>query len=618
MLNFLSKYPQYCLGGAAVLLFLSYLFTMAPGVIHLDSGELAAVASSLGIAHPTGYPLFTMSGFVVTKLFFFLSPVAALNLFSAILTAISAYFVLRIIFYVLPGNGKSEYVVPVTIAAGFALGFSKTFWFQSTSVEVYSMHIMLVAATLWRFLIAVDTTVIDKNNVFKQAFSFNWLVFSVLLAFCFSNHLTSVLLLPAIVLMYFRKYKFNKESFLFGFLLVIPFLIVLVAVYSYLPLRAAQNPSINWGNPTDWERIKRHIMGWQYQSWIFSSTESASKQLKYFITGFPAEFTYWGVFFMIGGVISMYRYAQKYFYFMLTLFITCVLYSINYDIVDIDAYFLLAYMVAGIFIAFAFYAIMQWKPKFGAIVLVLFPLVSIAVNYAKVNQRSNVQFEQYTRAMLTSLPQNAVIIGYGWDFYISPSYYLQFVENVRPDIAIIDKELLRRSWYFNQLKTTYPEVYAKISADAEVFIPELLKFERNEAFDPNVLEKQYRRIIYNLVAANWNERPVFFGIEMVGNELNRKEIDMPQGYVLSPDVFLYRISPENKYYPASASDFVIDYKDKKDYYNESLKRFVSGVCIDRAMYELQYNYPDKARFYRNKALKANSKIALPPALESLN
>src|SRR3989339_1576848 len=45
-----------------------YLFTIAPSVVQIDSGELAAVQTTMGIAHPTGYPIFTLTGYLFLKL----------------------------------------------------------------------------------------------------------------------------------------------------------------------------------------------------------------------------------------------------------------------------------------------------------------------------------------------------------------------------------------------------------------------------------------------------------------------------------------------------------------------------------------------------------------------
>ena len=44
----------------ALACFSVYLTTMCRTVSFIDAGELAAVASLLGIAHPTGYPFFTI------------------------------------------------------------------------------------------------------------------------------------------------------------------------------------------------------------------------------------------------------------------------------------------------------------------------------------------------------------------------------------------------------------------------------------------------------------------------------------------------------------------------------------------------------------------------------
>ena len=53
---------------AGLITFIVYCFTLAPSVVHIDSGELAAVQATLGIAHPTGYPIFTIIGHAFLRL----------------------------------------------------------------------------------------------------------------------------------------------------------------------------------------------------------------------------------------------------------------------------------------------------------------------------------------------------------------------------------------------------------------------------------------------------------------------------------------------------------------------------------------------------------------------
>ena len=60
--------PSYASLSVALIAFVVYVQTMAPAVGFIDDGELATVCYTLGIAHPTGYPLFTLIGWVFSHL----------------------------------------------------------------------------------------------------------------------------------------------------------------------------------------------------------------------------------------------------------------------------------------------------------------------------------------------------------------------------------------------------------------------------------------------------------------------------------------------------------------------------------------------------------------------
>ena len=68
----------------AVFAFIIYLLTLAPSVVQIDSGELAAVQATLGIAHPTGYPLFTVLGYIFSLIPLPLTTIFQLNILAAI------------------------------------------------------------------------------------------------------------------------------------------------------------------------------------------------------------------------------------------------------------------------------------------------------------------------------------------------------------------------------------------------------------------------------------------------------------------------------------------------------------------------------------------------------
>src|SRR5207249_2922963 len=102
----------------------------------------------------------------------------------------------------------------------------------------------------------------------------------------------------------------------------------------------AKGALLNWGNPVTLERFLWHLSGKQFRVWIFSSTEAAGRQLKYFVSSLPHEFAYIGLVLASVGVIALLHMNRKLAIGVLLMFISCVFYSINYDIHDIDSYFL--------------------------------------------------------------------------------------------------------------------------------------------------------------------------------------------------------------------------------------------------------------------------------------
>src|SRR5438046_4334192 len=71
-----------------------YAWALAPSIAWgnggADSGELAVAAYHLGVAHPTGYPLYVLAGFFFTHLFIGTDPAWRLNLLSALSAAAAA------------------------------------------------------------------------------------------------------------------------------------------------------------------------------------------------------------------------------------------------------------------------------------------------------------------------------------------------------------------------------------------------------------------------------------------------------------------------------------------------------------------------------------------------
>ncbi|MEJ2495676.1 MAG: DUF2723 domain-containing protein, partial [Ignavibacteriaceae bacterium] len=80
-MEFIKKY-YFVITGFVV--FIIYLFTLAPSVVQIDSGELATVQATLGIAHPTGYPLYTIVGYLFSLIPLPFTKIYQLNLLAAL------------------------------------------------------------------------------------------------------------------------------------------------------------------------------------------------------------------------------------------------------------------------------------------------------------------------------------------------------------------------------------------------------------------------------------------------------------------------------------------------------------------------------------------------------
>jgi len=643
----LAKKYFYLITGFFV--FIIYLFTLAPSVVQIDSGELAAVQATLGIAHPTGYPLFTVIGYFFSLIPLPFTKIYQLNLLAAMLCSAgiavfvyTAKLLLDNLNLLSPAKVKIEkkkkdkkksknvdkkkdraetvltetvkYII--AIAAGLILAFSETYWIQSTSVEVYSLHIFLMNIII---LYAVKAFLhvekeSDKNNL-KY-----WLIFSAFLALGFTNHMTTLLIIPGVAYLYFSKNKFTKTGFKNILIMLSVFFTILILVYSYLPVRAAQSPILNWGNPTDFEKLLRHITGKQYQVWLFASSAAAKKQLVHFVETLPGQFSI-SLLISLAGLLISFFYARKIFVVLVIMFLFTVFYSINYDIHDIDTYFLLAYISLAYF---AVFGLLKLFKEYGKKKIILplgittaFIVIQFVMNVNKADQSGIYTYEDYTRTILNSVSQESVIFSYQWDYFISASYYFSYVENYRQDVAVVDKELLRRSWYFDQLNRNYPFLFEELEDVVTKFRAALLPFERSENFNAKLLESLYRRLMTGLIETNIDERDYYVAPELLQGEMQRGEFNLPTGYRLVPDNLLFKVVKGDEYVPASDPDFEIRFSNKKNYYLERIEYFTGFMLLNRVNYELQYGKVERAKVYLQKLKKILPDYNIPISLKSL-
>ncbi len=624
-MDFIKKYLA---GITAIAVFIVYVFTLAPSVIQIDAGELAAVQFTLGVAHPTGYPLFTLLGYLLLKIPLPFSTIYQANLIASVWCALAVFLFIKSslllmnIGIAVQETSKStkrykvinnvylnpkEHLPFAAAISGIFIAFNKTYWDQSVAVEVYSLQVFL-------FMLIIFTTLkAYSSNSVKNT---KWIWVALAYALGFSNHMTTLLAIPFTAVLFFQKEKFSKSSFVkIGFMAIV-FFPVLILFYSYLPLKASGNPTINWGNANSFENFFRHITGRQYSVWLFSSVEAAKKHLADFVTNFAVEFAFIGLIIGIVGLFELFKMSKKIFIAVLTTFLFGVLYSINYDIVDLASYFLLSNIMFAFFIAAGFVKIISFlMQKFNNKIIVSSILISccsipVIVNYSNVNQSGIYSFEDYTKAIMNSSEKNSIIFSYQWDYFISPSYYYQHCENYRTDLSIVDKELLRRSWYYNQLKRNHPDILKNMDGEIKSFLSSVQPFERDQIFDSNVIEKNYRDVMTKLITGN-EDRNFYMGLELFQSEISSGQFAIPEGYQIVPHLLMFKVVKGNQYVTAPNPNFTIRLPKVKNSYIQFIETSVATMLTYRASYELQFGFKDRAQTYLKKVINSFSGYQIP-------
>ena len=147
-------------GATFLVALLVYVATAATDVLPADSGEFQLAAALLGVAHPPGYPLYTLMGNVFIRLLPLGTPAYRLNLMSAVIAAATLPLVARATRLWARQMGASPRLeIAGGLTAALTLGTATTFWAQATIANIRSLTIFFAALALLalaRFAAAED------------------------------------------------------------------------------------------------------------------------------------------------------------------------------------------------------------------------------------------------------------------------------------------------------------------------------------------------------------------------------------------------------------------------------------------------------------------------------
>ncbi len=477
-----------------VYIFAVYVYSLCPTIYLIDSGELAGASFTLGIAHPTGYPLYTLISYFFAHIPG--EPIKNLNLLSALFSIFAS-----LLLYIILKQITKNAFAPGLITALFA--FSPIIWRISITNEVYPLTVLFCVLLLFLLYSLKDSRI--------------FYFFMFLFGLSFTNHIIIFSLAIPLFLYIIIIYKPSLKKILIGFL----FTAIGISPYLYLIVRTLAGAEIAWGNTYNLQRLFWHITGRQYQVWMFSLSlteilNNAKQGIIFHITNFLYVF----IIFVFAGFSHLFSNDRKKFWLFLSIFSLNFLYTINYAIPDIESYYIPGFIALLFSSAYGLYALKKYIKWFISIPLIL---IFALFNYPSCTLRDNTFGLDYSLAHINQLPESSLLICSYWDIY-SPTIYLRKVKNLYKDLVIIDKELLRRTWYLKYLKNTYPDFYNSAEKEINDYLSELYKFEYNKPYDPRIIQQKFIKMLERFVEIK-ETTGVYFALPFPDYDLNSVKPD---------------------------------------------------------------------------------------------
>lgn len=579
----------------------TYLLTLTPTVDFIDSGEFAAAAHTLGIPHPTGYPLFTLLGNLWLRLPVAARPIARLNVMSAFFAALAAaLFVVFANSFLKASTPGTRHGAKIRWLAsgigGLVLAWSAVFWETGTTLEVYSLHSCF---TILLLLLAVFYTA-ERDE--KRETVIGLLLF-LALGLSFANHLTTGALLPAIALLLLGKWIGRKTPAGRIILIMLPFLLG-AALYLYLPLRAAGRPVIMWGEPKTLKALWENLTVADFRHRLLSGQSEGETLLDFFVR-IPRRTGFAPVPLMLAGAILLFRSSKKYFSFLLLAFLPATLYAATYNVGDNIFYYATGYICLAVFAALGIRALLGAVPKkrLAAAVLLLpaLALPALFINYRAVDKSGNYFVEDYVRNVFSTIEPGAILFALDCQILVHPLYYYQHVEGFRPDVLVLSNHGLEKGWLAKRLKYYRPEVYEKSAREIEFYLRALERVSSGEDRDGGRLKVLYYRMLSSIISKNQETRPIYLTSEFDPNHtplLHPGFRRVPEGLVWK----LYRAGEtprEIPYREFAYRELAYPHKDA-----DAVRHAYMYMLKERARYEAARGDHDLARRWLDQGLRA--------------
>ncbi|XP_031309630.1 protein O-mannosyl-transferase TMEM260 isoform X2 [Camelus dromedarius] len=362
-------------GGVAVFAAVAAVFTLTlpPSVPGGDSGELITAAHELGVAHPPGYPLFTLVAKLAIILFPFGSVAYRVNLLCGLFGAVAASLLFFTVFR-LSGSCAGG-----ILAAG-VFSFSRLTWQWSIAAEVFSLNNLFVGLLMALTVHFEEAaTAQERSKVSKIG------AFCCGLSLC--NQHTIVLYVLCIVPWILFQLLKEKELSLGALWKLGLYFSAGLLPYTYLPVSSYLNQARwTWGDQTTLLGFLTHFLREEYGTFSLAKSE-------------------------VGSSMSEILLSQM--------------------------------------------TNMRTELSFNIQALAVWANICLARKIC--DQSTNYVIDKFAKNLLASVPHDAIILLRG-DLPGNSLRYMHYCEGLRPDISLVDQEMMTYEWYLPKVAKHLPGV----------------------------------------------------------------------------------------------------------------------------------------------------------------
>lgn len=405
--------------------FALYLITLAPDILPADNGEFQLVGATLGLAHPPGFPLYTLLAYASAQLPLPFSPAYKINLLSAVLAAATLLLLYRASYRLTFSHWVSGLVVLI-------LGSSTTFWAQATTANIRMLTTFLAMgvfyALIWSEQFEQDTRPTGRGHP--------TLWFTLFLTLGLTHHLSLAFLAVVwgLCALWYDPTLWRSPGRWPA--------LCLAAGVGLLPLLY-----LPWRDPSlqNWDKFWHYALalGFQGDFFYFNTPELLWQRLG--VMGNILTFQFhplllWG---MAAGFLRLAWHHPRLAVLLGGTFTLHTFIVASYRAPQAVEYLLPAYLplvlsLAGLFVSASDALADDQRPWWGYswplwLAVALWQGGHNGVSYWALAQ--NLDTRHITQSWLEKAPDQAVILA-DWH-WATPLWYLQQVENQRPDVTVL-------------------------------------------------------------------------------------------------------------------------------------------------------------------------------------